>query len=77
MKSVLKNSCIKTPVNPFNNLPCPNYERKIRPNSSEKMYLKTWNENKQSNKVINKNSELFAKDNIFSLVEFYDSIPGT
>lgn len=68
-KSVFKNTCVKTPINPFNKRPCPNYERHVRPNSNKQnIELKICDETR--------NSELLAKDNIFSLVEFYDSIPG-
>lgn len=71
INSAFKNTCVKTPVNPLNQHPCPNYEREVV-HFSSKVIKPT-----ATTVVVDKNCDLSEKvKNITSLVHFYDSIPG-
>lgn len=71
INSAFKNTCVKTPVNPLNQRPSPNYEREFVHLSSQAC--------KPNNTTVvdTTNCDSFDKGkNITSLVHFYDSIPG-
>lgn len=83
--STFKNTCIKTPVNPKNNHPIPLFERTISNNQIEKelQYNCGKNHNSFSNDSIQNKAEdinleksTVMEKNVFSLVDFFDSIPG-
>lgn len=68
-------SCLKTPVNPKNNFPCPSHERNSWAIKSLKENIKHPNYQSSIENKDQKMNSLINKNSLDSIIDFYENIP--